>query len=1421
MKHLVFDWKCRMGHWHALLECLMEWKSILPFWSLQWQSLGIMLLLFLNISKANAQSLPGAALHFDGANDLIEIHSIPNLLLSSFTIEFWARHELSGTDSMVFCQNQSTGQTLQIRLLSNNSLEFEMFGNTLSYQGAPDNNWHHWACTFDKATNFKRIYRDSVPVDSSASGNSTGIGNFTFTFVGGVPTTASYFKGNLDEVRIWQRALCHAEITSYMSCEIPASEMNLLANYHFNQGMSPDTNFSVDTLVDASGNGHSGKLYNFALDSTASNWISSGGVFSGDSCSHLPPTINCSGNQAVNLAPAGMCNTYLTIPSPSTNCVGTSDWVALDFDGINDYVTIPDHNALGLAQNFTLSLWFKSGAPNQYQTSLFSKGATGYAIRYQYAYDSVEFYPGSVFARSRMKLPDFGWHHIAYTYDGNNFKGFLDGILKINVGASIVLPQNSDALVIGSSTSSSGFVDGAMDELNIWNKALTKDELRSNMIRDLKAQPGLMAVYHFNEGRPGLMNNLINIVSDGSSTAVSGTPINFAKNGQNSNWVGRQFPYITNDFTGTGNASGTYPAGVTNVTWTAMDANGSISTCTQMVNVEDVTAPTIICPSDMTDHTEPNTCTKYVMVPPPLLVMDDCTIGNALHLDGKEDCLQAPQGSDPFTIECWVKTDDSTAAIVSWGTDSCYQGVGLFIVNGKPCFVGGQCNNLYDTTEVNSQMWRHLAITYDASTVRIYVDSILRQTLGPITMNISGSRLHIGTWVDGNGNFREHYRGALDEIRIWNVPRTQSEIGANMGHEIEAQPGLITYYRFDQGEAADNNVGIKIAKASVGSDAKLNWFGLTGSISNFINGVPNLRDNFAKATNNKTGTANASAIYFGGSNSVVWTATDSSNNFAICTQRIEVIDSQPPVIICPLNDTVFADVDTCMGITRYHYPQVLLDNCTVCFLTLTNNAIPGDSAWFELGDTIITYEAKDQRGNSSSCSFMITVIDTMQPEFSDCSDTTVYTGINDCELIVDFPLPSADKNCSNYPLWVQILGDTSGSTFSVGKDSVAFAFFGDLGDTVYCGFNIIVEDTFPPEMHCRNFEIFLDTIGKAELPAHAIDNGSTDKCRGIFFQLDKSTFDCSDVGQNTVILSAFDNSGNKDTCWATVFVRDTFPPRIGCKNISVTLSQEGTVTIHPAHVLDAITDNCGSSTLSDSIEFGYPSGIVCDTAAYDDTLRISAPPDMAFDSVMFASYGNPIGACGYYSHGLCQDTIGIDRIESLVIGKNSVSIPVNYALFFPTCVPVRAFERLIVQAHYSHISPNRDSLTFNCTQSGYNRVILSVHDMNGNGSTCTAIVHVDTDTLQPDPCSLEEEDSLWIYPNPAHDHFWLEWNLPIYYAVTVTIFDFMGRQVYEPTQLLRSPQKIKFPTTYLAHGPYFVRVSWGNKVQVLKLIVRK
>jgi len=114
-------------------------------------------------------------------------------------------------------------------------------------------------------------------------------------------------------------------------------------------------------------------------------------------------------------------------------------------------------------------------------------------------------------------------------------------------------------------------------------------------------------------------------------------------------------------------------------------------------------------------------------------------------------------------------------------------------------------------------------------------------------------------------------------------------------------------------------------------------------------------------------TNNAPSQYSVGTNTVTWTVTDSSGNLASATQSIIVKDSQNPVVTCPADITVYTTNATGIAVT---FSPTAEDNCGVQSLV----ASPASGSTFGIGSTSVTVTATDIHGNTTNCSFTVTVI---------------------------------------------------------------------------------------------------------------------------------------------------------------------------------------------------------------------------------------------------------------------------------------------------------------------------------------------------------------------------------------------------------------------------------------------------------------
>ncbi|WP_299891005.1 BspA family leucine-rich repeat surface protein [uncultured Lacinutrix sp.] len=102
-------------------------------------------------------------------------------------------------------------------------------------------------------------------------------------------------------------------------------------------------------------------------------------------------------------------------------------------------------------------------------------------------------------------------------------------------------------------------------------------------------------------------------------------------------------------------------------------------------------------------------------------------------------------------------------------------------------------------------------------------------------------------------------------------------------------------------------------------------------------------------------------------------------------------------------------------------------------------------------------------------------------------------------------------------------------------------------------FQIHYEDNVAPVANCRNITRALGADGTVSISVANINNNSTDADSGIsFFGISKNTFDCNDVGYNSVTLFLTDQNGNSSSCQSVVMITDGNAPILTCpENITV------------------------------------------------------------------------------------------------------------------------------------------------------------------------------------------------------------------------------------------------------------------------------
>jgi photosystem II stability/assembly factor-like uncharacterized protein len=219
--------------------------------------------------------------------------------------------------------------------------------------------------------------------------------------------------------------------------------------------------------------------------------------------------------------------------------VALEDNYALQFDGNNGFVRIPSHNSLNMANSsVSLTAWIKSsGSSNGEQV----------IIEHANYWESTGSYQLTSWESNRIRFSftninddldydinfnDGKWHHIVGMLDTDDNKASLyyDGVLVVEKTVYREIGTSIAPTFIGCRGGIDQFFNGEIDEVQIWNKALTLEEIRATMYCHLTgSEDGLNGYWPFNEGTANTVNDLTkndnNGTVQGATWVGSGAPI--------------------------------------------------------------------------------------------------------------------------------------------------------------------------------------------------------------------------------------------------------------------------------------------------------------------------------------------------------------------------------------------------------------------------------------------------------------------------------------------------------------------------------------------------------------------------------------------------------------------------------------------------------------------------------------------------------------------------------------------------------------------------------------------------------------------------------------------------------------------------------------------------------------------------------
>ncbi|HAO46726.1 MAG TPA: LamG domain-containing protein [Ferruginibacter sp.] len=593
------------------------------------------------------------------------------------------------------------------------------------------NEWTNIAFVYDKASHIGTFYINGAAVPTTKAGGTAGsIGTAVQLNLGGYaytsPAASAYFPGRIDEVSLWNEKRTAGEVYTAMTTSLTGNETNLVAYYHFNDNNRSGQNRSVTNFCIATG--------------SALNGITVG--------SQLTPVFECA-------------------PPPFT-----SPECNMQLNGVNDYVNAPHQAAISVIQ-FSAGAYFKTTNTGIFRNIIY-KDANGINANYQLSVSAgnkaqISFVNTSltpIAATGSTTVTDGNWHYAVGTYDGSNLKLYVDGALEATTASATIPVTGAGQLYLGADNSGTGKFNGSLDELSIWNTALSLTQVQNLVGQRLVGnEAGLVAYYNFGS------NN---------------------KNGQGQT--------IYNSCTATGGALNAVSAGtVTTPVFTCSVLPVTPPACAIMLNGWNDAA---YMNNGLGSY--PSITGNFTMEvkAKPLLPQGNATAAQYGGIfDGQRYVLGPDQGEANYA-------PGHAGVGISLGTN------GFAVYEHASNYIPARI--IFNNHPVND--WVHLSLVSNNGVLRLYENGALIATAAA-----SGYVLHPSGHI---GSYYGKFAGYVGEVRIWNTALTGDQIRTNLNVSLTgAEANLVGLYKFNN---ASSN-GPNLTLTGLGSSGASNPYVTSGS----------------------------------------------------------------------------------------------------------------------------------------------------------------------------------------------------------------------------------------------------------------------------------------------------------------------------------------------------------------------------------------------------------------------------------------------------------------------------------------------------------------------------------------------------------------------------------------------------------------
>lgn len=632
---------------------------------------------------------------------------------------------------------------------------------------------------------------------------------------------------------------------------------------------------------------------------------------------------------------------------------------------------------------------------------------------------------------------------------------------------------------------------------------------------------------------------------------------------------------------GMGDVSGfAFPIGTNTITYTITEGTGNADSCSFIVTVIDTEAPTITCPSDMTVNNDPGLCSASVRNLAPIAASNCDSVVTFSMVDTAGVAFQNGMG-DVSGFDFPVGTTMITYTITedNGSADSCSFMITVIDTEAPVLICPADITVSADPGVCEAAVTVPAPITADVCGIMSITNDFNNTADASGTYPV-GVTTVIFTVTDVNG---------LTNTCPMTVTVNDDEF-PTLTCPVDLTVDITT------GTFATVNGIDPIATDNCGLDSIKYTTSAGGSGLNTASGQP----------------------FSIGTTTVTYTVIDSSGNSLDCSFDVTVRFTVNDLLDCPGNVTDVTDAGICGKVVTglapiLNVPATDIDSITYQVVG-PNGTVTGlddvSGFTFDVGASVVSYFAKDNANNRDTCTFTVTIIDNVDPVWTDCPGPITVNANSDCQAVVGWGIPTASDNCE-----IASIDSThaSGGIFTIGTTTVTYTAVDSAGNTALCSFVVNVIDREDPTfMNCPgNIVVYADSMNCEAAAGWGIPT-PMDNCGIESTDSTHASGSIFGLGTTMVMYTATDSSGNVGTCAFDVTVLDTIAPVFAdcaANNLSLTLLPD----CRAVATWDAptATDNCSVPTITcthnpgDTLDEGITTVVCLAVDASGNTSRCS------------------------------------------------------------------------------------------------------------------------------------------------------------------------------------------------------------------------